>query len=332
MLQQLHFAYPFIFYSFIPLWALLNLYRLKFHRSPVYLYPLTDQIRKTGFAKTSYHKKILFVLHSLVLLGLIFLIARPQWVDSRSKIKVDGVDIMLTLDVSGSMRCFDSLSDQRQRITVAKEEAIKFVTKRPDDPIGIVIFGADAVSQCPLTLDKTILKKLIQNIKLGIINPNGTSLASGIATTVNKLKNSKAKSKIIILLTDGQPTPETDPIPIQTALDLAKEYKVRIYTIAIGNKNGGYITSAFGFVERVPDSVDEQLLKTIAQQTNGRFFRANRPNDMKRIYAVINKLEKTEYETNLFSQYYEAFASFIWIVLLLFALQLLLQLFWWRGI
>lgn len=329
---QLHFAYPFIFYIFLPIWALINIYRLKFYKSPVYVFPLANQIKKNSYAKKTYHKKILFFLQSTFLLGLIFMIARPQWVDSRSKLNVDGVDIILTLDVSGSMQAFDDINDKRQRIEVAKTEAIRFVSKRPDDPIGVVIFGADAISLCPRTLDKAVLKQIIHNIRLGIISKHGTSLATGIATSVNKLKNSKAKTKIIILLTDGRPTPETETVSMSAALELAKELQVKIYTIAIGNKNGGYMKSAFGFVQRMPDSVDERLLKVIAQKTHGKFFRANNPKEMKTIYNTIDKLERTEYQTNLFSRYYEAFASFIWFILILFALQLFLKLFVYRGI
>lgn len=331
-MYQLHFAYPFIFYIFLPAWALLNLYRLKFYKSPIYLFPIANQIKQTPHAKKSSYKKILFLLQSTFLLGLIFLIARPQWADSRSKLQVEGVDIILTLDVSGSMRAFDDTKDRRRRIDVVKQEAIRFIAKRPNDPVGIVIFGADAVSRCPRTLDKTVLKEIVHDIKLGIIAPNGTSLATGIALAITKLKNSQAKSKILILLTDGKPTPETEKVSIETALKLAKKFDVKIYTIAVGNKAGGYIQSAFGFVQRMPDSVDEELLKRIAQNTNGKFFRANNPQEMKMIYNTIDKLERTEYQTNMFSKYYEAFASFIWIVLLLFALNLLLQLFVWRGI
>lgn len=333
------FAYPQLLYIFIPLWIALILYRLQFHRSPVYRYPLTSQLKAQPSTKkhqskltTRYRKPILFLLRSSLLLGLIFLIARPQWVDRRSKVNVEGVDIIMALDVSGSMRLFDDIKDRRQRIDVAKQEAIRFIDKRTDDPIGIVIFAADAVSRCPLTLDKTILRSITRGLRLGVINPNGTSLATGLATAVNKLKGSKAKSKIIILLTDGQPTPQTELVTIDTALDLAKKLDIKIYTIGVGNKKGGYVQSAFGFIEQVPDSIDEQLLRKIARETNGRYFRGNNPRELKEIYETINKLEKTEYETDLFSRYYEAFSSFIWVILLLVFTELLLSLFIWRGI
>ena len=216
------------------------------------------------------------------------------------------------------------------RIDVAKKEAINFIEKRPDDPIGIVIFGKDALSRAPLTLDKKVLKRIVRTINLGIINPNYTSMGTGIATAINKLKRSQSKNKIIILLTDGKPTAETDKIPIETALKLAKKFKIKIYTVAIGNKNGGYVSSSFGLVQQVPDSIDENLLKNISNQTGGQFFRANSPKEMKKIYETINRLEKTKYETSMFSKYYEAIRSFIWLPMLLLMAELILKLFLWR--
>jgi len=329
MIYQLHFAYPQVFYIFIPIWILTNIYRWWFYKSPIYVYPLTNQIKKTKHTQKKYYKTVLFLLQSLLLFGLIFLIARPQWVDARSKTSVDGVDIIITLDVSGSMQLFDDLKDRRQRITVAKQEAANFVKKRTSDPIGIVIFGADAISQCPLTLDKNILQKLIYNIKIGTLNQNGTSLGTGIATAVNKLKKSKAKSKIIILLTDGRPTPPTETVSVETAISLAKQFGIKIYAIAVGNRAGGYGAGAFGIIQKQPDSVDEGLLKKIAQQTNGKFFRANNPQEMRQIYDTIDKLETTEYQTDVFSRYYEAFSLFVWPLLLLLFFQFFLKLFVW---
>jgi len=312
-MYQLHFAYPKIFYFFIPVWILVTVYRWWFYKPPIYIYPLANQIKKTKHTQKKYYKAVLLFLQSSFLLGLIFLIARPQWVDARSQTNVEGVDIIITLDVSGSMQLFDDIKDRRQRINVAKQEAARFVKKRTNDPIGIVIFGADAISQCPLTLDKNILQKLIFNIKIGMINHNGTSIGTGIATAINKLKKSKAKSKIIILLTDGRPTPPTEKVTVETAIDLAKQFGVKIYAIAVGNR-------------------DERLLKKIAQQTKGKFFRANNPTEMKQIYDTINKLETTEYQTDIFSRYYEAFAIFIWPLLILLFAQFFLKLFVWRGL
>ena len=328
----LRFAYPKVFLIFLPIFMLVLVYRFFFYKSPTYTYPLSGLIKKYGYAKNNVHKIALFCLRAVALFFMIFFIARPQWVDSRSKINVDGVDMVIALDVSGSMQLFDDLKNPKTRIDVAKFEAIKFINKRENDPIGVVVFGADSVSKCPLTLDKQILKNVVSSIKLGDINQNGTSLATGLATAVNRLKNSKSKSRVIILLTDGQPTPPTEKISIEDSLALLKEVGIKTYTIAIGNPDGGYVRNPFGFVDQARGSVDEELLKKIADETNGKFFRARNPKEMAEIYNTIDQLEKTKRETDLFSRYYEAFCPFIWIVILLFISELLLKLFVWQSI
>jgi Ca-activated chloride channel homolog len=326
----LRFAYYQTFYFLVPIFILALIYRLKFYRYPVYAYSLGDFLQVHGFAKSSNYKKVLSFFRAAVLIFLIFLIARPQWVDSSSKVNVEGVDIVLTIDVSGSMQVFDDVKDRRNRIQVAKEEAIRFIEKRTDDPIGVVIFAKDALSRCPLTLDKNILKEVIGELELGYINPEGTSLGTGLSTAVNRLRKSKAKSKIIILLTDGEPTPEK--IEPNLAIDMAKQYGIKIYTIGIGNEQGGFIQHPFFGLRRVDFKIDVALLKKIAQETGGMFFRANNPAQMRQIYNTIDSLEKTEYQTDIFHHYYEAFLTFVWILLLLFFLELFFRLYFWRGI
>jgi len=330
--MNIHFAYPQILFIFLPAWAALVFYRLKWVKSFKYSYPLTSQIRKTLSPKKKYHREVFFLLRALLLLGLIFLIARPQAVDSRSNVNVKGVDIILALDVSGSMCFFDDLRTREKRVDTAKKEAIRFIEKRENDPIGLVLFGADAISRCPLTLDKKILKRLVHETKLGILNTSGTSLGTGLATAINKLKHSQAKSKIIILLTDGQPTPHTEKISVDTALEIAQNQKIKVYAIGIGNRKGGYLESRLGFVQQMPDSVDEVLLKKIAKKTGGQFFRANSQTEMRQIYETIDRLETTEYKTKLFSRYHETFSYFIWFILILILIELFLKLFLWRGL
>jgi Ca-activated chloride channel family protein len=306
------------------------LYRIKFYKSPVYAYSLGDFFKQKRLTRKIGYKKIFFLLRSFTLCGLIFLIARPQWVDSKSKVHVEGVDIVLAIDVSGSMQVFDDVKDTRPRIQVARDEAIRFTNKRTDDPIGVVAFAKDALSICPLTLDKNILKESISKLELGYIDPNGTSLGTGLATAINRLRKSKAKSKIIILLTDGEPTPEKiDP---DTAIELAKEFGIKVYTVGIGNERGGFVKHPFFGMQQVGFKIDVALLKKIAQETGGMFFRANNPAQMRMIYDKIDALEKTEYQTDIFNRYYEAFLSFIWIVFLLLGMELFLKFWLWRGI
>ena len=326
----LRFAYFQTFYFFIPLFLIAFLYRLKFYKFATYSYSLANSFHKEKLTFTSNHKKVLFLLRSFSLVFLIFLIGRPQWVDSRSKINVEGIDTILAMDISGSMRIFDDLNDQRTRIKAAKDEAIRFIEKRTDDPIGIVIFAKDALSRCPLTLDKHILKEVVGELEIGYIDPDGTALGTGLATAVNRLRKSKSKSKIIILLTDGQPTPEK--IEPDTAIELAKQFGIKVYTIGIGNEKGGYLKHPLYGVTRAQNSVDHTLLKKIAQETGGQSFKANNPREMKQIYDKIDQLEKTEYQTDIFHRYYEAFLNFIWFFILILGLELFLKLYRWWGI
>ena len=327
----LRFAYVNLFYILIPVFIIILLYRWFFYKSPVYTYPLAQLLIKEKVIQGRSYKTVLFLLRALTLLGLIFLIARPQWVDESSKVNVEGVDIVLTIDVSGSMQFFDDPRDQRMRIDVAKAEAIRFIEKRIDDPIGVVLFGGAAITRCPLTLDKTILKEVVGSIELGDIDPQGTFLGTGIALAVNRLKNSKAKSKIIILLTDGEPSPgeKVDP---DVAADIAHQFGIKIYTIGIGGEHGAFVRHPLFGVQRVPQSLNVTLLQKIADKTGGKFFRARNPKEMQNVYTTIDALEKTEYQTNIFHRYYEAFLTFIWVVIALLALEFILRGFLWRGV
>lgn len=327
----LRLAYGPLGYLLFPLLCGIIVYRWFFYKRPRYRYALTNSLSKHGLVTTRYHQTILFGLRSCALLLLCFLTLRPQWVDERSQINVEGIDIVLALDVSGSMQLFDDVKDRRPRIDVAKQEAIRFINKRTNDPIGIVVFGADTLSLAPLTLDKQMLKNVIGTLQLGVINPNGTFLGTGLATAVNRLKNSQAKSKIIILLSDGEPTPH-EKIDPDTALDLASSQGIKIYTIGIGNQEGGYMIGPFGNVQTMGARLNTMLLEKIAQKTGGVFFKAHNPQDMRAIYDKIDQLERTSYETNMFHRYYEAFGYFMWVVMLLFAVETFLRLWLWRGI
>jgi Ca-activated chloride channel homolog len=326
------FAYPLVLYIGIPLWIIFIIFKLKFHRIPLYSYPMVSLMYDKDCVISSFHKYVLFFLRALSLLFLVLLMARPQWVDSRSVTNVDGVDIMLTLDVSGSMQFFDDISDKRMRIDVEKKEASRFIEKRTDDQIGITIFAADAIALCPLTLDKTILQSIVREIHLGFINQQATALATGLSLALTKLRQSKAKSKIVILLTDGKPTPEVEKVPLETAIDIAKKLNIKVYTIGIGNKDGGYFQNPWGEVVMIKDSVDEDLLQRIADETGGKFFRAYNPKAMASAYDEIDKLEKTKIESNLFSRAYEAVGIFIFVILFLLFFEIFLRLFVWRGI
>jgi Ca-activated chloride channel family protein len=328
----LHCAYFNLVFMFGPILAVAVLYRWKLYRQPRYKYPLTQHLADSGLTQKIPYGRILSLVRFLTLAGLLFLVLRPQWLDERSHINVDGVDIVLAIDVSESMQLMDDLREQRTRIDVAKDEAIRFIEKRTNDPVGIVIFGREAISRCPLTLDKNILKEIVGGLEIGIIDPRGTWLGTGLATAVNRLRTSRAKSKVIILLTDGQPTPP-EKIEPPLALDMAKKYGIKVYTIGIGNEQGGYIRDQFGSLLPVREvGLNVALLQQIADKTGGMLFRAQNQRDMRMIYDKIDQLEKTKIQTSVFHHYYEAFLNFIWIILLLYGLELFLRLFVWRGI
>ncbi len=326
----LHIAYPYILFVLGTLLTIVACYKLFIMRRTWYTSPLTSIIAKHQLQKTRSIKYLLYTLRFCILGFLAFLAARPQWADERSKITVDGIDIVIALDISGSMELFDDQHDRRMRVDVAKAEAIRFIEKRSNDPIGLVLFAKDAISRCPLTLDKHILKELVGSVQLGLLDPQGTALGTGLATAVNRLKNSKAKSKAIILLTDGEPTPEK--ISPATAIELAQQHQIKVYTIGIGNDQGGFMMHPLFGLQSGQTKVNITLLKTIAEKTGGAFFLAHNPKEMRSVYEKIDQLEKTDLETSVFHTFYEAFEYFIWLFLALFFFELLLRVSIWRGI
>ena len=327
----LWFAYPELLFISVPLAVGAFIYRVFWYRYPVYRYPMTGVLIHNRFVKKISKNQWLLAIRTVGMFLLSFLVARPQWVDTRSSIDVNGIDIVIALDVSGSMQIFDDLKDRRSRIDVARAEAIRFIEKRHNDPIGVVLFAKDALSRTPITLDKHFLKEIVGSLRIGLIDPNETWLGTGLATSVNRLRMSKSKSKIIILLTDGAPTPHEKISPDQ-AVDLAKQFGIRVYTIGIGNNSGGYFSHPLMGLQTAGVSLNEQLLEKIAKDTGGRFFRASNPKEMREVYDTIDELEKTKYETNLFHHYYEAFFAFMWILMLMIGLEMVLRLWIFRGI
>ncbi len=327
---SIKFAYVPVLYGALCLLLLAILYRWGFKKNSFYRYPLTQFLLTEGVGLSFPYKKIMNVLRCIILCGLAFLMARPQLVDKQSKVSVEGIDIMLALDVSGSMQLFDSLEDPQRRIDVAKKEAINFMKKRDDDPIGLVLFGNEAVSRCPLTLDKKMLESIISDVELGMINPEGTMIIRGVVMALNRMRKSEAKSKVIIVLTDGEPTPgDLDP---QAALEMAKKQGVKIYTIGIGSEEGGFYQHPLFGVQQARVPLNKNLLYTLAHETGGKFFQAKDPADLATIYNTINTLEKTEYETNIYHKLYDIFMPFLWILIGLAALDVLLSRFIWMGI
>ncbi len=317
--------YPKIFASLLLIIIAAIWYRLRLYQPVTYLYPVAGALLTAGYAsRGSFHKVVLF-LRVISLLLLALLITKPRLIDYQSIIHGQGIDMMLVLDVSNSMHLVDDPSNPQTRLEVAKQEAIKFIDKREFDPIGLVIFGKVALSRCPTTLDKNILKSIINDITIGTIDGQGTVLNTGIIMAVNRLKDAKGVSKVMVVLTDG--TPFGDDKTEEQAIAVAKKYGIKIYTIGIGHDGIMYVHTPFG--PQPIQGVDKERLQKIAQETGGRFFEAKKPEDMQAIYNTIDQLEKRDYETTIFNHYYEFFKPFLIAVFLTIFVELLLASFIW---
>lgn len=303
------------------------IFRLNFTKKILYRYSLGQYFEKKGFFSKHIYKKIFFCLRLISIIILAVLIMRPQLVDSRSSVSVEGIDIMLVLDASGSMNINDF--EGNTRFDVAKQEALRFIQKRDNDPIGLIIFGADAVSRCPITLDKSILKSVIEETDIGIVNPAETVLSIATLMAENRLKDSKSKSKVIILLTDGEPT--RSDIPLEIVIETAKKLGIKIYTIGIGSEEQQYVFDPFYGQVQMP-KVNAELLGRIAAETGGKFFMAKSQAQMRDVYNEIDKLEKTEYKTNIYNKYFDIFMPFLWLVFIILFFEIFLSLFVWFGI
>jgi Ca-activated chloride channel family protein len=330
---SIRFVHPGVLLVLIPALIGAALFVYLFKKRVVYSYSLGSYIRaqlesQNGAVEHPY-QKVLYILRFVILLLLALLVAHPQLVDYRSQVQIDGIDIVLALDVSGSMDQRDSQDDPRSRVDIAKKEAADFVEKRVNDAVALVIFGNDVLSRCPLTQDKKLLIDMIKELKIGIVDPDGTKLATAVITAAGRLKNSQAASKIIILLTDGEPS-EGD-MDTELAIKVARELGVKIYTIGIGGDEARIIFHPFyGPVQQNP--VNSDLLKKIAHSAGGQFFMAKNAKDMRTIYQAIDKLETTKHETIIFNNYYEWGIYGMYIALALVCCEILLSTFVWFSL
>ncbi len=269
-------------------------------------------------------RALLPVLRALSIAALVIALARPQEILKEEEIKAEGIDIFLVMDLSSSMLAQDFQPD---RLEVSKRVASEFVDKRTHDRLGLAVFAGEAFAQCPLTTDHRVVKEFLGNLKCGILE-DGTAIGMGLATAVNRLKDSPAESKVVILLTDG--VNNAGYVKPLTAAEIAREFNVKVYTIGIGStgdaltpvsrrSDGRYI---FGLA-RV--EIDEDLLRQIAEMTDGSYFRATSAESLERIYQQIDQLEKTEIEVTTIKRYSEEFHRFALFGLLFLVLELLLR-------
>ena len=316
------FANPFFFLLFLLVPVMIGFYFF-------YLNKKRTQIQFPGFEnfdgmRPSFRQRfhyLPFILKLAAFSLAIIALARPQSSLSGRDIKTEGIDIMMALDISSSMLAEDL---KPNRIEAAKKVAIDFIDSRPNDRIGLVVFGGESFTQCPLTTDHSVLKNLFAGIQSGIL-AEGTAIGEGLGTAVNRVRNSKAKSKVVILLTDGENN--AGSIAPETAGEIAKTFGIRVYTIGVGTRGmAPYpFKTPFGIqYQNVEVQIDEAVLKKIANETDGKYFRATNTSKLKEIYSEIDKLEKTKIDVTEFHNYTEEFYPFALGALLLLILDIIL--------
>jgi Ca-activated chloride channel family protein len=274
-------------------------------------------------------RPVLFVLRVLALASLSIALARPQSSNTTENIDSEGVDIVLAIDVSGSMLAEDF---QPNRIEAAKKVAMQFVDQRPTDRLGLVIFSGESFTQCPITIDHNVLKEQLSEIKSGVLQ-DGTAIGMGLATGVDRLRYAKGKSRVLILLTDG--VNNTGLIDPMTALEIAKSYKVRVYTVGVGSMGQAPypVQTPFGIQKQMmPVQIDEPLLKKISVETGGKYYRATNNTTLASIYKDIDKLEKTKVEISSYKHYAELFFPFALFAIVCLLLEMGLRYTVFRSI
>ena len=265
-----------------------------------------------------------FILRIFALSMIIVAIARPRSSEEMERIDTEGIDIILAMDVSTSMLALDLTPD---RINASKDIAIEFIAQRPTDRMGIVVFAGESFTQCPLTTDRATLINLMKDVQTDLIE-DGTAIGNGLATAVARMKDSDAKSRVVILLTDG--VNNRGEISPQMAAEIAKTYGVRVYTIGVGKEGmAPYpVMTPWGVeVQNVKVEIDEALLAEIAESTGGRYFRATDNTKLAEIYSEINKMEKARTTVDSFPIYKELFGKYALLALLAILLELVFNWF-----
>lgn len=318
------FANPTYLYLLLLLVPLIGWYIYKLHKSQASLQVSSSeafQLPGTSSWKV-YMRHLPFVLRMLAIALLIVVLARPQSTNSWQNSSTEGIDIVMAMDISTSMLAEDL---KPNRLEAAKDVAASFINGRQNDNIGLVVFAAESFTQCPLTIDHGVLLNLFKDIQPGIIQ-DGTAIGLGLANAVSRIKDSQAKSKVIILLTDGaNNTGEIAPV---TAAEIAKTFGIRVYTIGVGTQGEAPypIPTAFGVqYQNVPVEIDEQVLKQIASTTGGQYFRATDNSSLKEIYSEIDQLEKTKISVQEFSKKQEEYKNWALLVFALLLIEVLLR-------
>ena len=319
----MRFANPLYFLLLIPAAVFVYLYlRYRIGKEAVLRFSNVDLVKKSGGKKLSFGRLLTALLRASCFVFLVCAIARPQTGTGEDKTTQQVIDIMIALDVSGSMATLDFHPDNR--LTAAKQEAKRFIEGRQSDRIGLVIFAGQSFTQCPLTVDHKAITTLLDKIQLGTMQ-DGTAIGLGLGNAVNRLKNSEAKSKVIVLLTDGvNNAGEIDPL---TASDLAKQLKIKVYTVGVGREGTSYLPVQdpnFGTrLLKVETQIDEKMLDQIARRTGGQYFRAQDERGLRDIFHAIDQLEKTGVKVERFTHYDEHYFWFLWPAFFILLAELL---------
>jgi Ca-activated chloride channel family protein len=320
------FANPWLLalLALVPLYLLVE-FRYSKRRRAAVRYPAIGLAREASGRRTSWKRFAGPVLRALVLALALFALGRPQTGSGSESVLTEGIDIVLTIDVSGSMLAEDFRP--KNRITVAKDVVADFIRGRVSDRVGMVVFAGQSFTQCPLTLDYNVLLELLESIEVGMIDERSTAVGMGIATAANRLRESDAESKVIILLTDGRSNSgEIDPI---TAAEAAQSLGIRIYTIGAGTPEGGRVPVDDPVWGRqyvnVPMDLDEDTLREIADLTGGKYFRAKSEGMLAEVYRRIDELEKSKIEVKHFTTYTELAPRIILLGLILLLVEVLIE-------
>jgi Ca-activated chloride channel homolog len=330
-MANIEFAYPAFFYTLAVLPLMIAWYLWKGRRS-------TGRLRLSGFENLDerigssriWLRHLLFAFRLLAVTLIIVVLARPQSSNRWQQVTTEGIDIVMCMDVSGSMRAMDF---RPNRLEASKNVGIEFVNARQDDRFGLVVFAGESFTQCPITTDRAVVVNFLKEVDFGVIE-DGTAIGMGLATAVNRIKESKARSKVVILLTDGVNN-RGDIGPV-TAAEIAASFGIRVYTIGVGTHGNAPVPlqDVYGrtVTRNMPVEIDEEVLKKIASTTDGTYFRATDNNKLREIYQQIDEMEKTRLDVRQFSKKKEEYFPFLLAALFLLLAEVLLRYTLFRTI
>ena len=329
-MHNITFAHPWLLLGLLAVPLMVAYYIWRYHKQEAALQH-SDIDVFTGIGKTLRVRLrwLPYALRTLAVAALVVALARPQSSLNRQQMTVEGIDIVMAMDISGSMLAEDF---HPNRLEAAKQVAAEFIDGRKNDRMGLVVFAGEAYTQVPLTVDHRVLLSQLEKVKSGIVR-DGTALGDGLATAVNRIKDSEAKSKVIILLTDG--VNNQGSIDPQNAAEIAALYGIRLYTIGVGSRGKAPFPfrDQFGRVhyQNIDVEIDETLMQQMAEATDdGRYFRATDKKALKEIFSQIDEMEKSKIDVTQYSQTRDEYAPWLWLALLALAAEMLIRWIWFK--